>query len=54
MIDIKPIDVISLVILIGCFILIALGKDGFVAATITLIVGYYYGHKREITQKPSQ
>lgn len=39
-------DVIAIILIIGCLILLALGKNGFVAALLTFVVGYYFGYRR--------
>ena len=39
----KPIDVISLVIIVGCFILIIMGHDGYIKFTLLAVVGAFYG-----------
>lgn len=39
----KPIDVISLVIIIGCLVMIILGYNGQIKFTLLLVVGLYYG-----------
>ena len=36
-------DVIAIVVILGCFVLIYCNKDGFMSATLTMIVGYYFG-----------
>lgn len=43
----EAVDIISAIGLTGCIILLAMGRDSFVAATITMIIGYYYGHRRK-------
>lgn len=37
--------IIAVVGLIGGFILITLGHDGYIAASMTLIIGYYFGNR---------
>lgn len=39
----KPIDCISLVIIIGCFLLLGLGKDSYISWCLLGVVGGYYG-----------
>uniref|UniRef100_A0A6M3XSY3 Uncharacterized protein n=2 Tax=viral metagenome TaxID=1070528 RepID=A0A6M3XSY3_9ZZZZ len=39
----KPKDVIALVIIIGCFSLMALGHDSVISWALLGIVGAYYG-----------
>ncbi len=39
----QPTDIIAIVVIIGCFVLIYYNKDGFMSATLTMIVGYYFG-----------
>jgi len=41
----KPMDLIAIITIIGCFILIFYQRDGYVAATLTLITGYYFGKR---------
>ena len=43
--NIRPKDLIALVILIGVGILKYKGFDGKLDAILTLIVGYYFGHR---------
>ena len=38
-------DIIALVVLIGCFWLLSLGVDSFVAAITTAIIGYYFSKR---------
>ena len=47
---IYPRDIIALLVLIACFILIGMGKDGFVQGTAILIIGYYFS-KRVFEEK---
>ena len=47
----EAVDVIALTILLFCFILKANGADGGVTTTIAMIVGYYFGHKRQLEIK---
>lgn len=46
--DFGTVDVISVILIIACAVLLYQGKDSFVAATITGVMGYYYGHRRKI------
>jgi len=39
----KPQDVIAVVIVIGCFTLLGMGKDSIVSWTLLGVVGLYYG-----------
>ena len=39
----KPVDVISVLIIIGCFILIIMHHDGNIKITLLAVVGLYYG-----------
>jgi len=39
-------DIIAIVLIIGCIILLGMGKDGFIAALLALVVGYYFGYRR--------
>ena len=34
---------IALALIVGSYVLLALGRDGFAAATLTTIAGYYFG-----------
>ena len=38
-------DVVAIVVLIGCFILLAMGVDSFVSAITTMIIGYYFSKR---------
>ena len=38
-------DIIALVALLGCGFLLYKGMDGYVAATATLIIGYYFSKR---------
>lgn len=40
-------DIIAAILIMGGLYLKLQDKDGMVTAFITLIVGYYFGHKRE-------
>jgi len=44
---IEPVDLIAIVVLVCGFTLMALHIDSVVGAAITLIIGYYFGHKRK-------
>ncbi len=44
--QIEPRDIIAVVVIIGCILLLALGKDGFIAALLALVVGYYFGFRK--------
>ncbi len=39
----KPVDVISILIILGCFILLILGHDGNIKLILLVVVGLYYG-----------
>lgn len=39
-------DIIAVIVIIGCVILLAMGKNGFIAALLALVVGYYFGYRR--------
>jgi len=39
----KPQDVIAVIIVIGCFVLMALGHDSVISWTLLGVVGAYYG-----------
>ena len=39
----KPIDVISLVLVVGCLVMIIMGHDGAIKGTLLAVVGLYYG-----------
>lgn len=42
---IYPRDIIAVLVLAGCFYLLYLGIDSFVAATATAIIGYYFSKR---------
>jgi hypothetical protein len=42
---IYPRDIIAIIVLMFCFTLLAMGKDSFVSATTTLIIGYYFSKR---------
>lgn len=44
-------DIIAMIVIIGCIILLALGKNGFIAALLALVVGYYFGYRRPFVIK---
>jgi hypothetical protein len=46
--NIKPRDVIAAIALLGGGLLLYKGVDGFVTATVTLIIGYYFGRRQDI------
>lgn len=39
----KPPDVVAILIIIGCFILLGLGKDSLTSWALLGVVGAYYG-----------
>lgn len=43
--QIEPRDLIALVIIIGCVILLAMGKDGIIVALLAAVVAYYFGYR---------
>lgn len=43
--DLDPGDVIALLVVAGCFGLMAMGKNGPVLSILTIVVGYYCGEK---------
>lgn len=43
----EPVDFIALIFGTIAFVLMYMGKDGVVGGALALIVGYYFGHKRE-------
>ena len=50
MLKIQVRDIIAIVILIGCFILIGLGKNHFVQTVLAAIVGYYFGRRERVNE----
>ena len=38
-------DIVALVVLVGGFVLIAMGKDSFIAAITAAVVGYYFSKR---------
>jgi len=42
---IMPRDIIAIIVLIGCFILLAMGIDSFIAAVTTAVIGYYFSKR---------
>lgn len=49
--QIEPRDIIAVVVIIGCIVLLLSGKDGFVAALLALVVGYYFGFRKPFILK---
>jgi len=47
----EPVDFIASLTLVAGFILMALHIDTVVGGLVTLIVGYYFGHKRQRENK---
>lgn len=41
----KPMDLIAILTIIGCFVLLFFHRDGYISATLTLIIGYYFGKR---------
>lgn len=41
----EPADVIGLVSILGCLILLSLGKNGGIMNILLTIVGFYFGQK---------
>ena len=46
--EIRPIDIIAVVLIIGCLTLLALGVDGFIQLILACVVGYYFGRRPEL------
>ncbi len=44
-------DIIAVIIIIGCVVLLALGKDGFIAALLALVVGNYFANRKPFVLK---
>lgn len=42
---IMPRDIVAVLVLIGCFYLLLMGIDSFVAAVTTAIIGYYFSKR---------
>ena len=49
--NLKPKDVIALVVLIGVFALKLMGRDGQLDTVGALILGYYFAHRRDGNDK---
>jgi uncharacterized membrane protein len=43
----EPVDCIAIIAIVISFILLYFGVDHVVPAVITMIAGYYFGHKRK-------
>ncbi|MBI5222027.1 MAG: hypothetical protein HY980_00835 [Candidatus Magasanikbacteria bacterium] len=41
----KPTDILSLVVVIGSFVLIGLGHDGVINSVLMAVVAFYFGIK---------
>jgi len=39
----KPQDVIGVIIIVGCFTLLIMGRDSYISWTLLGVVGLYYG-----------
>lgn len=39
-------DIVAIFVIVGCVILLAMGRDSFIAALLALVVGYYFGYRR--------
>lgn len=44
--ELKPVDIVSILIIIGGFILVGLGKDKTVSLMLVAVSSYYLGHGR--------
>ena len=44
-------DIIAIVLIIGCVILLAIGKDGIIVALLAAIVAYYFGYRHPFVIK---
>lgn len=44
----EPVDLVAIICIIGGFILIACKVDTVVGGILSLIAGYYFGHKRKV------
>jgi len=38
-------DVVAVIVLVGGFVLMAMGKDSFIAALTAMVVGYYFSKR---------
>ena len=41
----KPTDILALVVVIGSFVLIALGHDGVINSVLMAVIAFYFGIK---------
>ena len=41
----EPADMIAFAVIIGCFTMLYIGKDGTVSHVLVMLVGYYFGSK---------
>jgi len=48
---IQPDDVIAFVTIVGCFILMALGRDGVITSVLLTTTGFLFGRKSRIGRK---
>lgn len=39
-------DIVAIFVIIGCFVLLMMGKDGFIAALLALVVGFYFSNRK--------
>lgn len=46
----RGVDLVGIVAIIGCFVMIGLGKDGSILAILLIIIGYYFGTRRAISK----
>ena len=44
-------DLIAVITIVGCVILLAMGKDGFIAALMALVVGAYFANRKPFVIK---
>jgi len=49
--QVEPRDIIAMILIIGCVVLLGMGKDGFIAALLALVVGYYFGYRHPFMLK---
>jgi len=45
--DFQPDEVIAIITILGCFALMAFGRDGVVTSVLLMTTGFYFGSRKK-------
>ena len=48
----KPVDAIAVLIIVGTFIMVALGRDGIIKDAFAVVTAFYFGLKTTTNKTP--